>query len=96
MVTNLKEDWPMCTSLNRQAPGAGTTKAGAVPAPEYPGEGTLGGRFPIEHFGGIVLRGNAVIGDDRVIRNGLPARIIPQRVSRQLTDCKTYRESVSR
>lgn len=32
---------------------------------------TLGRRFKIEHFGGIIISGDAVFGDDVVIRNGV-------------------------
>lgn len=38
---------------------------------ELPCEATLGRRFRIDHFGGIVISGDAVIGDDCVIRNGV-------------------------
>jgi hypothetical protein len=36
---------------------------------ELPCEATLGRRFRIDHFGGIVISGDAVFGDDCVIRN---------------------------
>jgi serine O-acetyltransferase len=38
---------------------------------ELPCEVTLGRRFVIEHFGGIVVSGDAVFGDDCRIRNGV-------------------------
>jgi serine O-acetyltransferase len=38
---------------------------------DLPCEVTLGRRFRIEHFGGIVISGDAVFGDDVVIRNGV-------------------------
>ena len=38
---------------------------------ELPCEVTLGHRFRIDHFGGIVISGDAVFGDDCVIRNGV-------------------------
>ncbi len=38
---------------------------------ELPCEATLGHRFSIEHIGGIVISGDAVFGDDCVIRNGV-------------------------
>lgn len=38
---------------------------------ELPCETTLGKRFRIDHFGGIVISGDAVFGDDCVIRNGV-------------------------
>ncbi|MEZ5671736.1 MAG: serine acetyltransferase [Thiotrichaceae bacterium] len=38
---------------------------------ELPCEVTLGRRFKIEHFGGIIISGDAVFGDDVVIRNGV-------------------------
>jgi serine O-acetyltransferase len=38
---------------------------------ELPCEVTLGSRFRIDHFGGIVISGDAVFGDDCVIRNGV-------------------------
>ena len=36
-----------------------------------PCEVTLGRRFKIEHFGGIIISGDAVFGDDCVVRNGV-------------------------
>lgn len=38
---------------------------------ELPCETTLGRRFVIEHFGGIVISGDAVFGDDCIVRNGV-------------------------
>jgi len=38
---------------------------------ELPCEATLGKRFRIDHFGGIVVSGDAIFGDDCVIRNGV-------------------------
>jgi serine O-acetyltransferase len=38
---------------------------------ELPGETTLGRRFRIDHFGCIVISGDAVFGDDCVIRHGV-------------------------
>lgn len=38
---------------------------------ELPCEVKLGRRFRIDHFGGIVISGDAVFGDDCVIRNGV-------------------------
>jgi serine O-acetyltransferase len=38
---------------------------------ELPCETTLGRRFRIDHFGGIVISGDAVFGDDCLIRNGV-------------------------
>jgi len=38
---------------------------------EFPSEVTLGRRFRIDHFGGIVISGDAVFGDDCIIRNGV-------------------------
>lgn len=38
---------------------------------DLPCEATVGRRFLIEHFGGIVISGDAVFGDDVVIRNGV-------------------------
>jgi serine O-acetyltransferase len=38
---------------------------------ELPCEATLGRRFTIDHFGGIVISGDAVFGDDCRIRNGV-------------------------
>lgn len=38
---------------------------------DLPCEATVGRRFCIEHFGGIVISGDAVIGDDVTIRNGV-------------------------
>ena len=38
---------------------------------EIPAEAILGERFVIEHGGGIVISGDAVFGDDCVVRNGV-------------------------
>lgn len=38
---------------------------------DLPCEATVGRRFRIEHFGGIIISGDAVFGDDCVIRNGV-------------------------
>lgn len=38
---------------------------------DLPCEVRLGRRFKIEHFGGIVISGDTVIGDDVVVRNGV-------------------------
>jgi serine O-acetyltransferase len=38
---------------------------------ELPCETVIGDRFVIEHIGGIVISGDAVFGDDCVIRNGV-------------------------
>jgi serine O-acetyltransferase len=38
---------------------------------DLPCEVRLGRRFCIEHFGGIVISGDAVFGDDCVVRNGV-------------------------
>ena len=38
---------------------------------ELPCEVKLGRRFRIDHFGGIVISGDSVFGDDCVIRNGV-------------------------
>ena len=38
---------------------------------DLPCEVQLGRRFRIEHFGGIIISGDAVFGDDVVIRNGV-------------------------
>ena len=38
---------------------------------DLPCEVTIGRRFKIEHFGGIIISGDAVFGDDVVIRNGV-------------------------
>ena len=38
---------------------------------ELPCETIIGRRFVIEHIGGIVVSGDAVFGDDCVIRNGV-------------------------
>jgi serine O-acetyltransferase len=38
---------------------------------ELPCEVVIGERFVIEHIGGIVISGDAVFGDDCVIRNGV-------------------------
>jgi serine O-acetyltransferase len=38
---------------------------------ELPCEAKLGDRFRIDHFGGIVISGYAVFGDDCVVRNGV-------------------------
>ena len=38
---------------------------------ELPCEAVIGHRFVIEHVGGIVISGDAIFGDDCVIRNGV-------------------------
>ncbi|MCV6637309.1 serine O-acetyltransferase [Candidatus Albibeggiatoa sp. nov. NOAA] len=38
---------------------------------ELPCEAKVGRRFKIEHFGGIIVSGDASFGDDVVIRNGV-------------------------
>lgn len=38
---------------------------------ELPCEVTLGRRFRFDHFGGIIISGDAVFGDDCIIRNGV-------------------------
>ena len=38
---------------------------------ELPCEAVIGQRFVIEHVGGIVISGDAVFGDDCVVRNGV-------------------------
>jgi serine O-acetyltransferase len=38
---------------------------------DLPCEAIVGRRFCIEHFGGIVISGDAVFGDDCVVRNGV-------------------------
>jgi serine O-acetyltransferase len=38
---------------------------------DIPCEARLGRRLTIEHFGGIIVSGDAVLGDDCVIRNGV-------------------------
>ena len=38
---------------------------------ELPCEAKLGRRFRIDHFGGIVISGDAIFGDDCIIRNGV-------------------------
>jgi serine O-acetyltransferase len=38
---------------------------------DLPCEVKLGRRFLIEHFGGIIVSGDAIFGDDCVIRNGV-------------------------
>jgi serine O-acetyltransferase len=38
---------------------------------ELPCETKLGRRFRIDHFGGIIISGDAVFGDDCIIRNGV-------------------------
>jgi serine O-acetyltransferase len=38
---------------------------------ELPCEATVGRRFRIDHFGGIIVSGDAVFGDDIIIRNGV-------------------------
>ncbi len=38
---------------------------------ELPCETTVGRRFKIEHFGDIIISGDAVFGDDVIIRNGV-------------------------
>jgi serine O-acetyltransferase len=38
---------------------------------ELPCEATIGRRFRIDHFGGVIISGDVVFGDDVVIRNGV-------------------------
>lgn len=38
---------------------------------DIPCEATVGRRFRIDHFGGIIISGDAVFGDDCVVRNGV-------------------------
>jgi serine O-acetyltransferase len=38
---------------------------------ELPCETKIGRRFRIDHFGGIIVSGDAVFGDDIIIRNGV-------------------------
>jgi serine O-acetyltransferase len=38
---------------------------------ELPCEATVGRRFRIDHFGAIIISGDAVFGDDCVVRNGV-------------------------
>lgn len=38
---------------------------------DLPCEAVVGRRFCIEHFGGIIISGDAVFGDDCIIRNGV-------------------------
>ena len=38
---------------------------------DLPCEARVGRRFKIEHFGGIIISGDAVIGDDVIVRNGV-------------------------
>lgn len=38
---------------------------------ELPCETTIGRRFRIDHFSGIIISGDAVIGDDVIVRNGV-------------------------
>lgn len=38
---------------------------------ELPCEAVVGRRLVIEHFGGIVVSGDAVLGDDCILRNGV-------------------------
>lgn len=38
---------------------------------ELPSEATIGHRLRIEHFGGIIISGDAVFGDDCILRNGV-------------------------
>lgn len=38
---------------------------------ELPCEAVVGRRFRIDHFGGIVISGDAVFGDDCIVRNGV-------------------------
>ena len=38
---------------------------------ELPCEATVGRRFRIDHFGGIIISGDAIFGDDCILRNGV-------------------------
>jgi serine O-acetyltransferase len=50
---------------------------------ELPCETKLGRRFRIDHFGGIIISGDAVFGDDCIVRNGVTVglRVTGQRGS---------------
>ena len=43
----------------------------AITGIELPCETQVGRRLKIEHFGGIIISGDTVIGDDVIIRNGV-------------------------
>jgi serine O-acetyltransferase len=43
---------------------------------DLPCEVTLGRRFLIEHFSGIIISGDAVFGDDCVVRNGVTVGLL--------------------
>ncbi len=45
--------------------------ADALLGVELPCEATIGQRLVIEHIGGIVISGDAVFGDDCILRNGV-------------------------
>ena len=38
---------------------------------DLPCETTVGRRFRIDHFGGIIISGDAIIGDDVILRHGV-------------------------
>lgn len=38
---------------------------------DLPCEATVGRRFRIDHFGGVIISGDAVLGDDVTVRNGV-------------------------
>ena len=38
---------------------------------ELPCEAIVGRRFRIDHFGGIIISGDAVFGEDCIVRNGV-------------------------
>ncbi|MGD8275817.1 MAG: serine acetyltransferase [Thiohalocapsa sp.] len=43
---------------------------------DLPCETTVGRRFLIEHFSGIIISGDAVFGDDCVVRNGVTVGLL--------------------
>jgi serine O-acetyltransferase len=53
---------------------------------DLPCEVKLGRRFRIDHFGGIVISGDAVFGDDCVIRNGVTVGLRTYRPARRAGD----------
>jgi serine O-acetyltransferase len=84
MFENIREDW---RTHDRQWSRHGSWRPARLPlsflykvlhflatmwlGAELPCEAVLGSRFCIEHIGGIVVSGDAVFGDDCVIRNGV-------------------------
>jgi serine O-acetyltransferase len=69
MFENLREDWVTYErDLARQVLKLASQVLTGI---DLPCEAVVGRRFKIEHFGGIIISGDTVIGDDVIVRNGV-------------------------